>query len=230
MAPFHGGLGEVTQHQTPFSRGDCIQKTDRMLRHKKYSRIAGNSLPGTTRKKVIFSFFFREHFFLFWWWYCWQPACIFFLFFTNCVVRRPVIPVFLHFLVQFFPPFFVVFNTFFLSGGTVGSFVISQHSSSDIHPHSPPVYLTKNTFPFCSFSMILYIPMYIYLYGRGVGSCSRSLLKECLPCFFFFFLYEKKKRGGGIRSSGRHFRREAAADKMHTTDPSNILPPCSFLH
>ena len=37
--------------------------------------------------------------------------------------------------------------------------------------------------------------MYIYLYGRGVGSCSRSLLKECLPCFFFFFLYEKKKRG-----------------------------------
>jgi hypothetical protein len=33
---------------------------------------------------------------------------------------------------------------------------------------------------------------------------------------------KKNKKGDSIRSSGRHFRREAAADKMHTTDPSNI--------
>ena len=115
MAPFHGGLGEVTQHQTPFSRGDCIQKTERMLRHKKYSRMVGNSLPRTT-KKVIFSFFFREHFFLFWWWYCWQPACIFFLFFTNCVVRRPCDS---GVSCAIFSSVFCAIQHFFLAGGNV---------------------------------------------------------------------------------------------------------------
>ena len=69
---------------------------------------------------------------------------------------------------------------------------------------------------------ILFILYILYLYGRGIGFHILVAVERVSPLFLLLLVW-KKEEGGGIRSSGRHFRREAAADKMHTTDPSNIL-------
>jgi hypothetical protein len=70
---------------------------------------------------------------------------------------------------------------------------------------------TKNTFPSCSERVSVFI-----LYS-GIG----ALKEEGGAAHGSAIEMDGVGGGGGIRTTVRHFRREAAADKMHT-DPSNI--------
>jgi hypothetical protein len=83
-------------------------------------------------------------------------------------------------------------------------FWVGAPAALDRHTH------TKNTFPSCSESLRFHI---IFRYGalKEEGGAAHGSAIEM----------DGVGGGGGIRTTVRHFRREAAADKMHT-DPSNI--------
>ena len=72
MAPFHGGLGEVRQHniRPPFLVATASKRRTGCCVTKNTPGWWATHFQGQLKK--WFFFFFRKHFFLFCWWQCFQ--------------------------------------------------------------------------------------------------------------------------------------------------------------